>query len=246
MSQAGPFDLVTQIGDVVPIPSHLPFRCFLGQTVPFYMSAYQLGVLSSPTTVTLTLTDQFGNVINGPVQMLDVGTFESDVPIPTTANAGVWRARWATSGQAYEGAEAVVDFYVDAPLTLPFPTGGCPSPSPSPGPSPGPSSGEILLLLGGQATQTSQTSIPAGAFVTSVKLEVDNVYSPGVTIEVGNSGSPSLIMTTAQNDPQAPGTYILPQNTAWGSSALPVQVTVIGGPTTGSGSVAVQYTTPGS
>lgn len=246
MSQLGPLDLVTQIGDIVQLPSTLPIHVRVGQTVPFFCSVYQLGVLADPTTITMTLTDQFGNVFNGPVQRDSQGNYESDFPIPLTANVGVWGVVWETSGQAYESAVGgPTYFYVEPLVTLPVPA-GCPPASSSSTTPVGPGSGEILLLLGGQATQTSQTAIPAGAFVTSVKLEVDNVYGAGVTIAVGNSNSPALVMATNQNDPQAPGTYVLPQNTAWGSTALPVQVTVAVGPTSGSGSVSVQYTTPGS
>jgi hypothetical protein len=246
MSQAGPYDLVSQIGDIVQLPSTLPVHVRPGQTVPCFCSVYQLGVLADPTTVTFSLRDPYGNITSGAVTRDSTGNYECDMPIGLTANPGVWVSTWETSGQAYEGATNQVAFYVDALMTVPVPSGCPPTSSSTTAPTTGPGSGEILLLLGGQATQTSQTSIPAGAFVTSVKLEVDSAYGAGVGLSVGNANGLSLIMTTAQNDPQAPGTYTLPQNTSWGSTALPVVVTVTGGPTSGSGSVAVQYTTPGS
>ena len=113
-SQVGPYDLLQQIGDIVPLPSSLPFHCKPGRTVAFYLSCYQLGVLASPTTVTFTLIDPNGNQTVGTVVSASTGNFESDNLIPITATPGAWTARWQTSGQAYEGALEELSFYVDA------------------------------------------------------------------------------------------------------------------------------------
>jgi uncharacterized protein YfaS (alpha-2-macroglobulin family) len=114
MSQLGPYDLVSQIGDILPTPSTLPFHCKPGQTVAFFMSPYQLGVLATPTTVTFEVSDPNGTITAGTVQVDTPGTYESDIVIATTATPGVWTARWQTSGQAYEGALSETSFYVDA------------------------------------------------------------------------------------------------------------------------------------
>lgn len=114
MSQLGPYDLVTQIGDILPTPSTLPFHTKPGNVVPFFCSVYQLGVLSSPTTITFELEDSAGNITSGTVVQDTPGTFESDNLIPLTAATGVWTARWQTSGQAYETKLAEDSFYVDS------------------------------------------------------------------------------------------------------------------------------------
>jgi hypothetical protein len=125
MSTYGPYDLVAQIGDIVQLPSTLPVHVRPGQTVPFFLSVYMLGVLAVPTTVTFSVTDQWGNVTNGAVTGDGLGDFTASIPIPLTANPGVWVATWETSGQAYEGATNQTAFYVDALMVLPVPS-GCP------------------------------------------------------------------------------------------------------------------------
>ncbi len=111
MSLLGPYDLVSQIGDQVPIPSSLPFHCTLGQTVPFFCSVYQLGILVNPTAIVFTLTDPNGVVQATVTPTQDaVGTFEADVQIFANQTPGVWKAIWTTSGQAYEAAVASTAF----------------------------------------------------------------------------------------------------------------------------------------
>ena len=110
----GPYDLVTQAGDQVPLPSSLPLHVKPGATVPFYCSVYWLGVPTTPTTTSFTLIDPEGNVTTGTVLVNGPGQLESDNLIPTTAITGVWTARWETSGSAYEGALVETSFYVDS------------------------------------------------------------------------------------------------------------------------------------
>ena len=110
----GPYDLVTQISDIVQLPSELPVHVKPGQTVPFYCSVYQLGILATPTASAFTLIDPDGNVTTGTVVVDSTGNLESDNLIPLTAIPGVWTARWQTSGQAYESAIEETAFYVDA------------------------------------------------------------------------------------------------------------------------------------
>ena len=91
------------------------------------------------------------------------------------------------------------------------------------------------------ASQSSTTSIPAGAIVTRADVTITTPYSVGGTISVGRTGSTSLLQATGDNDPQVISEYEANQRTAWGGSPLPVLVTVGGAPGAGAGFVTVQY-----
>jgi hypothetical protein len=113
----GPYDLLMQLGDIVPLPASLPFHCWPGQTVISYCSVYSQGTPDSyPTSIEFTVTDPNGNVnpvtVSSPA-LVATGTFQVNIVLPTTATVGVWTALWQTSGQAYEGAVVQECFYVD-------------------------------------------------------------------------------------------------------------------------------------
>jgi len=102
----------------------------------------------------------------------------------------------------------------------------------------------IRFAVGVGASQSSVTSIPAGAVVSRVVLDVTTPYSGGATISVGQTGSAALLMATGDNTPQTGALYEAEQDTPWGGSALPVLVTVGGAPGAGAGTVTVDYCTP--
>jgi len=100
---------------------------------------------------------------------------------------------------------------------------------------------EVRFPIGTAAAQTSAASIPNGAVVGERYLAIDTPYSPGTTIEVGNAGSPSLLMATTDSVPTSDGVYSVPaDDTVWPGPAA-VLVTVGGAPAVGSGFVVVQY-----
>ncbi len=102
----------------------------------------------------------------------------------------------------------------------------------------------VRFPLGTAPAQTSVTSIPAGAIVQNILLEIITAYSPGTLIQVGNATDPSLLMDTPDNAPTFENQYEAVQATSWGPLALPVLVTVTGAPTVGVGECVVTYTLP--
>jgi hypothetical protein len=235
----GPYDLVTQNGDVVLLPSYIPFRCRLGQTVPFFCSVYELGELTSPTTVACTLTGQDGSTISGTVVSNGTGNFQSNISIPPGATPGTWAVEWQTSGLASESAVSSTSFYVDAPIVP-----AVPAPPVNPWcPPRKPESDEISFPVG-TATASSTAFIPAGDNVTDCQLVITTPYPPGTTITVGNAASPSLLMAAADSDPTTANTYDAPQTTAWGQIPAHVLVTVSGNPASGACTVSVMHGPP--
>jgi len=102
----------------------------------------------------------------------------------------------------------------------------------------------ISYALTNAATQDSAAQVPANARVLRTRVQISTVFSAGGTISVGQVGSVSLLATTSQVDPQTTGIYEIPQETAWGGSALVVRVTVGGAPAAGAGRVTVEYALP--
>jgi hypothetical protein len=94
------------------------------------------------------------------------------------------------------------------------------------------------------ASQSSTAEIPANAVVLSATLEVTTPYSAGATVSIGRTGSTALIQATTDNLATVAGTYDVPQDTAWGATALPVLITVAGTPAAGAGFCIVQYVVP--
>lgn len=110
---------------------------------------------------------------------------------------------------------------------------------------------QIWLPIAQASPVTSATVIPGGAIVTRAAITYDVAYTADTTITVGQTGSASLLMGTADSQPDraivgTSNTDDAPQTTAWGASALPVLVTIAGGPVAGSGHVLVEYSVPGS
>ena len=110
---------------------------------------------------------------------------------------------------------------------------------------------QLLIPIAQASPVTSTTVLPANALVTRAAIQVNVAYSGGTTITVGQTGSASLLMSSGDSNPTlavvAPyNLFDAPQTTAWGSSALPVLITIAGGPAAGSGNVLVEYSVPGS
>ena len=100
---------------------------------------------------------------------------------------------------------------------------------------------EIRFPIGTSAAQSSGTPIPNGAIIGERYVRITTPYSPGATIEVGNAGSPALLMATTDNVPTSSAVYsIPPDDTVWTGPA-DVLVTVGGAPVAGAGFVVVQY-----
>lgn len=104
----------------------------------------------------------------------------------------------------------------------------------------------LRMTLGTNASYSSNTSLPANSVVTRCALDVTTQYSAGTTIVIGQTGSSSLLMsaTGAGTDGEpavGPNLYDAPQDTAWGSTALPVLVTISGSPSVGAAFVLVEY-----
>ncbi|MFI5296516.1 MAG: hypothetical protein ACHREM_00340 [Polyangiales bacterium] len=102
----------------------------------------------------------------------------------------------------------------------------------------------IRFAVGTGAAQTSVTSIPANAVVSSSFFTVTTPFSPGTTISVGQTGSVSLLQATTDIFPGVVDSYSAPQDTAWGAAALPVLVTITGAPAAGAGFITVVYSLP--
>ena len=103
---------------------------------------------------------------------------------------------------------------------------------------------EIRMPITTAASQSSATSIPANAVVSSAELDVRTAYSSGTTLKIGQTGTLNLLQDTGDNFPTVQNLYRAPQDTAWGASALPVLVTITGAPSVGSGFVIVRYSVP--
>ncbi len=102
----------------------------------------------------------------------------------------------------------------------------------------------IQFAIGTSPSYSSTSSIPAGAVVVSATVNVTTAYSGGTTIEVGQTGTPTLLQGTADNFPSTVDQYQETFVTAWGGSPLPVLVTIGGTPSAGIGTVTVGYTLP--
>jgi hypothetical protein len=99
---------------------------------------------------------------------------------------------------------------------------------------------EIRFPIGTGAAQPSGTSIPNGAIIGERYIHIETPYSPGTTIEVGNAGSPALLMATPDSVPTSAAVYSVPaDDTVW--TGGDVLVTVGGAPVAGAGFVVVQY-----
>ena len=101
--------------------------------------------------------------------------------------------------------------------------------------------GCIDFSIGFGASQSSPTNIPQNAVVLSCLLRVLTPYTASATIAIGQTGSPNLLQAPADNFPTLVDDYLALQRTSWGSTSLPILVTVAGA-TGGSGIVTVTYT----
>jgi hypothetical protein len=161
------------------------------------------------------------------------------------------RFGWALNASAFDddgGTIETVDGGTQAPGTAPTIIG---TPEPWPGAGGSTFSDSVLQItipIGTASSATSIATIPAGSEVVDTQVIVTTPYSPGTTILVGNSVFASLLQdgaaTPPDNDPQVASTYDKVQQTSWGTSPLPVTVSIGGAPGSGAGSVVVQYLTP--
>lgn len=95
----------------------------------------------------------------------------------------------------------------------------------------------------GAGAYNSASSIPNGAVITRVLLNISVAFDGAATVSVGTPASPSAYMTTAQNAPSVVEVYVAEQATTAGAASV-VRVTVGGAPTVGSGTMYINYATP--
>jgi hypothetical protein len=100
---------------------------------------------------------------------------------------------------------------------------------------------QTIRIPVGLTTVSSTTTIPAGSLISVTKEDVSTPYSPGATISIGQTGSPSLLQATTDNTPQSANLYVVEQDVSWGASPLAVLVTVTGSPAAGASTVIVSY-----
>src|SRR3990172_1694875 len=89
------------------------------------------------------------------------------------------------------------------------------------------------------ASQNIGTSVPANAKVQGVKLTVSTPYSAGGTIAIGDGTN--TYMTTAENDAQIAGTYVVELLTTTVVAAVQLVATIGGSPAAGVATVHVDY-----
>lgn len=104
----------------------------------------------------------------------------------------------------------------------------------------------IRMAVGTGASQSSATSLPANAIVNSILLNVVTPFSAGTTIAIGQTGTTALLQATGDNAPTVANLYESMLDQAWGSSALPLLITVTGSPAAGAGFATCLYTLPNS
>jgi len=101
----------------------------------------------------------------------------------------------------------------------------------------------IVFAVATAATTSSVTSIPIGATILRATLNVTTAYSvssPAVTIAIGSTAVPNLLMATTDNTPTVVAAYDAPQLTSWNATSV-VQVTITGTPAAGTATVMVEY-----
>jgi hypothetical protein len=102
---------------------------------------------------------------------------------------------------------------------------------------------QYTITAAGGATQDSVTSIPAGAVVFETREEVTIAWSPGTTIDVGDTATPALLIATADVDNLSTDIYAFPGNTPWVGASV-VRATIGGAPGAGASVITVFYATP--
>ena len=98
----------------------------------------------------------------------------------------------------------------------------------------------IRIPISTGASQSSSTSIPAGAVVLRAFLDIVTPYTAGATIALGTSVAPSAFMAAADSNPQIADLYDAPQDTTTGAVSK-LLVTVTGGPAAGGGFACVEF-----
>jgi len=104
----------------------------------------------------------------------------------------------------------------------------------------------VRMAIGTGAAQSSVTSIPANAVISSCMLDITTPYSASATISIGQTGSTSLLMAIGDNTATVANQYVNLEDVAWGASALAILVTVGGAPAAGAGQVVIDYCLPNS
>jgi hypothetical protein len=101
----------------------------------------------------------------------------------------------------------------------------------------------ISIAVGTDATTDSTTSIPSGAVVQDVVLDVDTAYDAGTTIQVAvNGSSPLEVMATTDNNAEETNQFSVEQvSNVSASNAGTVRVTITGTPAAGASVVIVKY-----
>ncbi len=93
-------------------------------------------------------------------------------------------------------------------------------------------------------SKASATSIPAGASVQFAYVLVTTVFDGAATLDLGQTGSTSLLIANTLIDLTQLGMNGGPSGQPWGATALPVLMTFGGAPTQGAGKIIVIYATP--
>lgn len=93
-------------------------------------------------------------------------------------------------------------------------------------------------LTVGTGGATSVSTIPSGAKVWRVLVNITTSFSTGATLNLGRTGSSSLLLS-AFDVTQPVGQYVVDMDTAWGGSALPVVAAIAGSPASGAADVFV-------
>jgi hypothetical protein len=118
-------------------------------------------------------------------------------------------------------------------------------------PNPG---GDMLIrfAITNAASQSSATSVPAGAVVVRAMLDMVSTdlttpvaFSGGSTIAIGRTGSANLLAAPGDFDATTSGNvYDALDPVAWGGSPLPVLITIAGAPAAGAGTIVIEYLPP--
>ena len=99
---------------------------------------------------------------------------------------------------------------------------------------------EVIRIPIALVSTSSAQAIPAGAIVTSAKLDITTPYSALATISLGQAGSVAEFMATTDNTPQGAALYTAEQDTV-AASTNPLLVTIAGAPVAGAGFAIIEY-----
>lgn len=118
---------------------------------------------------------------------------------------------------------------------------GAPGSPGTPG-APGAPGSLAIYVPFGIGTTTSATLLPAGAVVSRRTVIIDTPFAGGTpAVEIGILGNLSLVLASGLYDPAFATVYGDPVVVPIGASPVAIVVTVLGGATSGSGHVFIEY-----